>query len=133
MNYRAVLKGYLKGIKMALTGGVILGLIAVWSTTPEINMSLFLKFLALGCLFLAGFQAGSCAKNRGYAHGGLAGMLLWLTWLGIVLLLIPEMVMFYAMLVSAGYCFFWGTVGGLFGVNLVLIKREENLQKIKLE
>lgn len=133
MNYRAVLRGYFKGIKMALAGGVILGLTVVWSTTPEINMGLLLKLLAWGCLFLAGYQAGSCAKHRGYAHGGLAGLLLWLTWSVMVILLVPEMAMFFAMLVSAGYCFLWGTVGGLCGVNLALIKQQENLQKIKLE
>lgn len=125
MNSFAVWRGYLNGLKILPVGFAIVGLMMLFSGEQAVDGSIILDNCFRLSLFIGGFIAGINAQKTGYLHGGAVGAGLWLSKVLLFLWLFPEVLNISDLLISAICCFLLSALGGLCGVNWLILKRRE--------
>ncbi|MDD2498685.1 MAG: TIGR04086 family membrane protein [Desulfitobacteriaceae bacterium] len=125
MNSFAVWRGYLNGLKILPVGFLILGLMMLFSGEPVVEGSIILDNCFRLSLFIGGFIAGINAAKSGCLHGSAVGAGLWLSKVLLFLWLFPEVLNISDLLISAIVCFLLSALGGLCGVNWLILKRRE--------
>ncbi|MGI6064888.1 MAG: TIGR04086 family membrane protein [Bacillota bacterium] len=125
LPFVAVWRGYVNAVKILAAGLLILAMVILLSGQDLIEGALILDICFRLSLFIGGFSAGKNASKSGYLHGGAVGVGLWFSKVLLFLWLFPEVLNISDLLISAIVCFLLSALGGLCGVNWLILKRRE--------
>lgn len=121
MNYRAIVKGYQKSVLTFLAGVIVM----LFFLKQNAYATPMIKSLVWICLAIGGAGAGMNSRSRGYIHGAMVGLILWVTGCMLLIWFMPEIITVHGVITSLIYAVFWGTVGGVCGVNIAILNKKE--------
>lgn len=118
LNWKHIAVGVILAFVAAFALSGLVGLIIYQGWLSEAYSPLIMNIVSFVCLFLGGVYAGSRAGVRGWAHGGLAGLI----YLGVVsalgLLLFDQLAPGWVLAQRVAFGVLLGAAGGTVGINL---------------
>lgn len=118
LNWKYIALGVVLAFAAAFALSGLVGLIIYQGWLTEAYSPLVMNVVSFLCLFVGGVYAGSRAGMRGWAHGGLAGVL----YLGVVsalgLLLFDQLAPSWVLAQRLVLGLLLGAAGGTLGINI---------------
>ncbi|ATW25500.1 TIGR04086 family membrane protein [Candidatus Formimonas warabiya] len=126
MNKKAIFRGYFQSLAIFLMGVGLLVLGTFFLSDQDVTeLGPVISFFLWLSLFAGGFSAGINARRSGYLHGAYVGILWWFTGSLFFWLFLPGDTLSYGLVQRAVCDVLVGILGGLCGVNYLILKRQE--------
>jgi len=128
-SLRSVVKGTAFAYILLVISFVVLALLYTYTDMPDKSLVSAVGIISKISIFFAGFFASAMAKNRGWLHGVLAGLLYATLQTVAGYAIFKSYVPSDSILKTFALSALVATVGGIFGVNMknkVRIKKQKN-------